>query len=227
MTNGTMSYRVPTPIQALRSPDPIIRKLAEKREKLRCEIVNIETFFRAYAETPAMPGSGTTDVALLEHANMMNDDRCNCAVCVEWRLRQNECEAAMKLVPKGHQWSICACPDCRFAGRIHLNYVAASNVRDLVIEMAFHANWHSKHGPLIMQWLENELKSPHYTVRWCAYEIGRRPVDEWLKKCEAQLSPILSGAVFMMGEGRRVALEEWQPSQLGDASASMPMWDAA
>ena len=158
--------------------------------------------------------------APLMHYTMLDDEECGCAVCDEWRLRRAELDAAMKIVPEGHRWSICACSDCRFVGRIHLNAVAASNVRDLLIEVAFHANWHSRHGQAVMDWFARELRSPRYTTRWCAYEIGRRPVGEWLAECEKALSPVLSGTVFKRGEGHHYEVDAWQPSQLGAAMAS-------
>jgi hypothetical protein len=106
---------------------------------------------------------------------------------------------------------------------MHLNYVAASNVRDLAIEMAFHADYHSDHGEAVMAWFEREIASPKYTLNWCACEIGRRPMDEWLKKCEAALSSVLSGAVFAAGEGRRLHFSAEFASQLGNAIAYAPM----
>ena len=170
-----------------------------------------------------MMDAGAAQVSLLRHASMSNRESCGCRICTEWRMRGREFAAAERTVPKGHRWSICACPDCRFVGRMHLNYVAASNVRDLAIEMAFHADYHSDHGEAVMAWFEREIASPKYTLNWCACEIGRRPMDEWLKKCEAALSPVLSGAVFAAGEGRRLHFSAEFASQLGNAIAYAPM----
>ena len=207
----------------LESSDPAVRSLAARRDRLRCEMVAMETLLNAYADS-SRDGLAAPVVSPLGHSAMLDDgEECGCAVCTEWRQRRDECEAAMRLVPEGHRWSICACADCRFVGRMHLNYVAAANVRDLVIEMAFHAGRHSRHGEAVMRWLTGELASPKYTVRWCAYEIGRRPVEEWLAACETALSPALSGKVFAVGEGEREALAAWLPSQLGAAMASAPM----
>jgi hypothetical protein len=100
--------------------------------------------------------------------------------------------------------------------------MAASNLRDLMIEMSFHANFHTDHGTRVMQWFESEIAKPQYTVRWCAYELGRRPVDEWIERCERELSPAVSGQVFGADKGVRYSLESFMASQLGSASAYAP-----
>jgi hypothetical protein len=96
--------------------------------------------------------------------------------------------------------------------------MAASNRRDLVLEVAFHAAHHSRHGPAVMDWLARRLALPKFGDRWCAYQLARMPVDEWLDRCERELSPIVSGQVFATGAGKRV---EWimpeVASQLGEA----------
>ena len=209
------------------SPDTRIAALAERRERLSAEAERtvrvLEAYFASAVAASGMMDAGAAQVSLLRHASMSNRESCGCRICTEWRMRGREFAAAERTVPKGHRWSICACPDCRFVGRMHLNYVAASNVRDLAIEMAFHADYHSDHGEAVMAWFEREIASPKYTLNWCACEIGRRPMDEWLKKCEAALSPVLSGAVFAAGEGRRLHFSAEFASQLGNAIAYAPM----
>jgi hypothetical protein len=66
-----------------------------------------------------------------------------------------------------------------------------------------------------MDWLSEELRSPRYTIRYCAYEIGRRSVEEWLARCERTVGPVVSGAVFSTGAGRRIAAQASFASQLG------------
>lgn len=210
----------------LPSLDPIVSGLAVRWFALRREAEQIDSVLNAYTAGSASSAVRTLPLPMapLDHATMLDtDDACGCAVCVEWARRREELARAMRLVPAGHRWSVCACPDCRFVGRLQLNYVATANLRDLMIEVAFHARHHSRHGEKIMEWFVNEVAGPRYTVAWCAYEIGRRPIDEWLDRCEQALSPVLSGAVFAMGEGKHDALEAWMPSQLGAADAYAPM----
>ena len=205
------------------SPDPRVCAVSGRFERLHAEVVHVGAMLGAYASTMACDdGRAVLRVAPLRHHAMLDDEACGCAVCADWALRRSELARAMRLVPKGHLWSICACPDCRFVGRMQLNYVAAANLRDLMIEVAFHATYHSRHGERIMAWFEAEVAGPRYTTRWCAYELGRRSVEEWLARCERELAPVLSGAVFVAGEGKREAVAVWLPSQLGAASAFAP-----
>lgn len=184
------------------SPDGRIVALAAKRARLVEEAARLDQVLDAYALAPSrLPTFAEPAVSLLRHYAMTDKSLCGCGVCAEWRQRRGELVSALRFVPEGHRWSVCACRDCRFAGRIQLNYVAASNVRDLLIEVSYHANFHSRHGDRVMRWLEGELSLPRYTVDWCAYELGRRPVDEWLTLCERALSPVVSGIVFTPGDG--------------------------
>lgn len=213
------------------SPDPRIAKLSRRWVFLSAEIDRVGRMLGAYAALACASGttvsSGTASVPLLRHASMSNRESCGCRICTEWRIRGQEFVEAARLVPKGHRWSICACADCRFVGRMHLNYVAASNVRDLAIEMAFHASYHSDHGEAVMEWFEQEIVRPHYTLNWCACEISRRSMDEWMDKCERALSPVLSGVVFAVGNGRKVPFAASLASQLGSAVAFAPLMETA
>jgi hypothetical protein len=130
---------------------------------------------------------------------MLEGSTCGCETCAEWDLRRSEFISVVKFVPKGHKWSTCSCSICRFIGRIQLNFLAATNRRDLLIETSYHAEYHSQHGTMVMAWLEQELKAPRYTVNWCAQEMSRYPLEWWLRRCEATLSPIVSGVVFKTG----------------------------
>jgi len=209
------------------SPDPRIAELFRRRESLSAAAERIGFMLGAYRASALFAsgaaGSGAVSVPLSRHASMSNRESCGCRICTEWRVRRREFADAVKLVPAGHRWSTCACPKCRFVGRMHLNYVAASNVRDLAIEMAFHAEYRSNHGEEVMDWFEREIVRPCYTLSWCACEIGRRSMDEWLGKCEKALSPVLSGAVFAPDKGRRLSFMVAQASQLGEAVAFAPM----
>jgi len=208
----------------LYSPDPAVRRLAVRLETLRAEVRAPDLVLSAYAEASGADAPMVYGAPLdpLAHYGISDRTACGCSICVDWRLRAWELSEAMRFVPEGHRWSICACSDCRFAGRMHLNYIAAANVRDLLIGVAFHASYHSRHGERIMQWFTAELAQPKYTVDWCAYELGRRPLDEWLDRCETELTRVVSGAVFVAGQGRRDAVQAWFPSQLGDADAWAP-----
>ena len=208
----------------LHSPDPTIRSLAQRLESLRAEVQGPSLVLAAYAAVHGekTPVAMAAPLEPLAHRGISDRTACGCLVCIDWRQRAWELSEAMRFVPEGHRWSICACADCRFAGRMHLNYIAAANVRDLLIGVAFHASYHSRHGKRIMDWFAVELAQPKYTVDWCAYELGRRPLDEWLDRCEMELAPLVSGTIFAVGEGRRDAVSAWFPSQLGDADAWAP-----
>ena len=209
----------------LLSADSRVQALADRFARLRGEAARIDAMLGAYAATTFACDDGRTvpRVDPLRHHAMLDDEACGCAVCTDWATRRGELDRAMRFVPAGHRWSICACPDCRFVGRLQLNYMAAANLRDLMIEVAFHAAYHSRHGERIMAWFEAEVAGPRYTTKWCAYELGRRSVEECLARCERDLSPVLSGAVFVAGEGKRDALAAWMPSQIGAVCAFAPL----
>lgn len=204
--------------------DPRIGALADRRDVLRAEAAEMDARLSAYADAPTCVPAAVDSPALdpLRHHGVSDSTPCGCGVCVEWRLRREELARAMRLVPRGHRWSICACGDCRFVGRMQLNCIAAANRRDLLIEVSFHASHHSRHGGAVMDWLDRQLRLPRYDTAWCAYELGRRPVDEWLTRCEAELSPVLSGTVFVAGAGGKIGyLVPWTQSQIGSAMAEL------
>lgn len=180
------------------SPDAAVRAVLVRRDGLAAEVVRIDAALEAYAAAFVARPAGPV-VPLIRHFAMTDGTACGCGVCSEWRSRQDELAAALRLVPDGHRWSVCACADCRFVGRLQFNYRAASNLRDSLIEVAYHARFGSEHGEKVMEWFERERLRPKYTVEWCAYELGRRPVDEWLDLCESALAPVVSGAVFARG----------------------------
>jgi hypothetical protein len=207
----------------MQSPDPRIQALFAQRERLKEEIRRNDVILERYA---AAHVSGTALTAprvdALQHYHMSDNAVCGCSVCFDFRNRREELALATRLIPTGHRWSICGCAECRFVGRIQLNYMAASNLRDLMIEMSFHANYHTDHGEQVMRWFETEIAKPIYTVAWCAYELGRRPVEEWITRCERDLSPVVSGQVFGADKGVKYSLETFMASQLGSAHAYMP-----
>ena len=95
-----------------------------------------------------------------------------------------------------------------------MNYLAATNRRDLLIEMSFHARFHSLHGGLIMQWFHQEIRNPSYTdnlVR--AQEMSRFPVERWLMRCEMAVSGTAGGPVFQ-ASARRIDYVERSSSSL-------------
>ena len=210
----------------MRSPDPRIRVLSAKFDRLQKEAARIDRLLDSYLLSCRNESEVLVpQIDLLGHCTLLNDELCGCTVCANWIARRDELARAMKLVPSGHRWSICACQDCRFVGRMQLNYMAAANLRDLLIEVSFHAAHHSRYGNRIMQWFAEEITTPRYSIDWCAYELGRRPVDEWLDRCEKALSPILSGVVFATGAGHQTnLLSEGLGSQLGDTYVSVSLW---
>lgn len=177
-----------------------MRRLSDRRSWIVKEIEALGKSLVAYAKNapledarPSMPPQ--------EHYHILDAPTCGCSTCRDWEIRRAEFVDAVKLVPKGHKWTICGCQACRFVGRIQLNYLAATNRRDLLIEMAFHSRFHSRHGDLVMAWTVQELKNPAYTVNWCAQEMSRFPMERWLKRCEMAVSGIVSGAVFIDAAG--------------------------
>lgn len=185
------------------SPDPAMRRIADYYETKVAELNELAKSIIAYG-TYIKPVEPRMPVSPLEHYGMLDEEKCGCTTCVDWDQRRNELIEVIRLVPKGHVYTTCDCPDCRFVGRIQLNFRAADNRRDLLIEMAFHARYHSIHGSLIMEWLERELQSPVYTLNWCAQEMPRFPVERWIKRCEGALHAVVSGAVFRAAAGHAV-----------------------
>ena len=192
---------------------PLLDKLASWRhaafsyvwargEQLRFEAVRIDTVLHTYSAHTGQPRRDRA-LAPIEHHDMMENESCGCATCSEWALRRMDFVRALRLLPKEHKWSTCACDDCRFIGRAHLNYLAATNRRDVLIEMAFYARLHSRHSAQVMTWLEQEMQQPEYTVNWCAQEMSRYPMGWWLRRCQAAIGPVISGSVFHLeGPGR-------------------------
>jgi hypothetical protein len=175
--------------------DGVVRFAYARLDALRAEAARLDGLlgvyarhFRARQELRCVPAE--------DHHDMLDDADCGCAACVDWTLRREEFVAAGMLLPKGHRWSTCLCETCRFIGRVHLNFLAATNRRDLLIEMAFYAKHHSIYPHHVMAWHEDELRRPGYTVNWCAQEMSRFPMAHWLRKCEAAVGPVVSGMVF-------------------------------
>jgi hypothetical protein len=182
------------------SPDPVICSLIARKQAVDDELAILRQAFQAYLACDVQVDE-RPERAALAHYSMLDSSNCGCAVCKEWEQRRAEFVSASSLIPKGHKWTICGCADCRFVGRIQLNYLAASNRRDLLIEMAFHAHFHSRSGRAIMAWLDVELQKPQYTTNWMAQEFTRFPMERWLRKCEMALTSVLSGQVWIPAAG--------------------------
>lgn len=153
----------------------------------------------AYALRPISDAVVLPVVPAVQHYPLTEGAECGCAICSEWDMRRGEFISAARLVPRAHKWSTCCCGICRFVGRIHLNFLAATNTRDLLIETSYHARHHSPFGERVMEWLHAELANPRYTVNWRAQEMSRYPMEWWFRRCEAVLGPVVSGAVFRDG----------------------------
>jgi hypothetical protein len=183
------------------SLDPVIQRIVARRGELLAEMARTRAMLGIYMQQQRAPELERAPISPLEHYSMLDAPDCGCATCLEWEQRRAEFVSVVALVPPKHKWTICACPICRFVGRIQLNWLAAQNRRDLLIEMSFHARYHSHHGVEIMAWLKEEMKNPAYTVNWCAQEMTRFPMERWIRKCETAVSGIVSGAVFIDSSG--------------------------
>lgn len=203
------------------SPDPAVRLLGGRRDAIAAEMSRIAVALVAYADGVREPEPRPVLEPVM-HYHILDDPVCGCPTCVEWEQRRAEFVEVASVVPKGHKWTVCGCPDCRFVGRIQMNFLAATNRRDLLAEVAYHARYHSSHPTLVMKWLESELRRPEYTINWCAQEMSRYPVERWLKRCEMAVSGVVSGSVWRNSTGV-TALETHFVSQLS-ATATAPSW---
>jgi hypothetical protein len=181
------------------SLDAVVASTAERYMSLAAEAARLDLILSGYASRPECETVILPVVPAVQHYPLTEGAECGCTVCAEWDMRRGEFVAAARLVPKAHKWSTCGCGVCRFVGRIHLNFLAATNTRDLLIETSYHARHHSPFGEQVMQWLAVELANPKYTVNWRAQEMSRYPMEWWFRRCEAVLGPIVSGAVFRDG----------------------------
>lgn len=181
------------------SLDAVVRTTAKRYMSLAAEAARLDMILAGYASRPTCEATVIPAVPAVQHYPLTEGAECGCGICAEWDMRRDEFVAAARLVPKAHKWSTCGCGTCRFVGRIHLNFLAATNTRDLLIETSYHARHHSPFGEQVMQWLSQELANPKYTVNWRAQEMSRYPMEWWFRRCEAVLGPVVSGAVFRDG----------------------------
>jgi len=181
---------------AVVSTDPVMQTLVCKQDALAADLATTRQRLQAYVRQTTVTLSRPA-ISPQEHYNMLDEEQCGCAICMDWDMRRQEFLRAIKLIPKGHKWTVCACDLCRFVGRFQLNLLAVANRRELLIEMAFHARYHSRHGKLIMEWLETEMRNPSYTLNWCAQEMSRYPMERWIQRCESAVSGIAGGPVFI------------------------------
>ncbi len=193
-----------------------MQALLTKRNALDAKRIAIEHYLLAYARQ-AVPAIIRTVISPQEHYNMLDEGECGCLACADWDLRRTEFLRATKLLPKGHKWTVCACDTCRFVGRFQLNLLAAANRRELLIEMSFHARYHSRHGKLIMEWLATEMKNPSYTINWCAQEMSRYPMERWIQRCETAVSGLAGGPVFITSARMTDAIANIGSSLLAEA----------
>ena len=208
------------------SDDPAIRHLEQRRAAVQAELHRLHAGLTDYANRVRTPEVRPM-IAPIEHYSMLDAPDCGCPTCMDWEGRRAEFVAAVELVPKGHKWTVCACTACRFVGRIQLNYLAATNRRDLLIEVSYHAQHHSTHPNVVMAWLAQEMRRPEYTVNWCAQEMSRFPLERWLKRCEAAVSGQVSGAVFCDSAMRTSFFTPGTSSLLAETSGSFSSYDPA
>lgn len=178
--------------------DNILNTYAEHAQHtLQCTPVKLNEILQTYSEPPQVRDILPV-LSPLAHHDILEDENCGCKICLEWANRRRDLTVALKLQPRGHKNNTCGCMTCRFIGRARMNLVAAANKRDLLIGMAYHARHHSRYPLSVMSWVEQELGKASYTTMWSATEMGRYPVSYWLRKCEVEISPRLSGTVFQM-----------------------------
>ena len=202
------------------SSDPVVREVARRYAVLAAEAAALDRVLAAYASVSPREIPQAPTVSALEHYPFSEGAECGCGTCAEWTLRRGEFIDASRIIPKGHKWSTCTCVPCRFVGRIHLNYLAATNTRDLLIETSFHARYHSPFGAQVMEWLDVELRKPSYTLNWRAQEMSRFPLEWWLRRCEAALGPVVSGEVFGSNMGVDRLPAHFASSLLADGALS-------
>lgn len=179
------------------SEDDVIRYFVKQYSDLQKSFSNVAAYIKAYSSKVEQPAPRGPAISLQEHYSMLDEEDCGCHVCAEWTQRREEFIRASKIIPKGHKWSVCSCNDCRFVGRFQLNLLAAANRRELLIEMSFHARYHSRHGHTVMRWIVQEMAQPSYTDNWCAQEMNRFPMERWLQRCESAVSGVVGGPVFI------------------------------
>jgi hypothetical protein len=203
------------------SPDTVIQHLLKKYRDLQEAFAQLTAHIKEYSTRRPEPVAATGAlVSLQEHYNMLDQDDCSCPICMDWVQRREEFIRAGKSIPAGHKWSICSCNDCRFVGRFQLNLLAAANRRELLIEMSFHARFHSRHGELVMAWTVGELAQPLYTDNWCAQEMNRFPMERWLQRCENAVSGAASGKVFVNSTMKTDLYTPFNSSLTADVDAS-------
>lgn len=178
--------------------DPVVRWAAERSRLLRIEYENIGNLLASYALTFDCVRTVPAQLPqpLLGHFPMLETEDCGCDLCADWAFRREELRRSEAFVPEGHRYHTCDCRCCSFVKRLWLNHKAAENRRDLLIGASFHAFHNSMHGDRVMNWFVTDISLPDRTVNWWALEGGRYPLSRWLRRCEVQLSPVVSGAVF-------------------------------
>lgn len=196
------------------SLDSAVRLLAEQYREASERVERFRAHLMVYADGQSSENTcRSLPVSAEEHYGFDESADCGCSICADWETRRAEFVAVASLVPKGHKWTVCGCDSCRFVGRFQMNLLAATNRRDLLIEMSFHARFHSLHGERIMEWFHREIRDPSYTDNWCAQEMSRYPVERWLMKCNMAVSGSVGGPVFQ-DSARRIDFVERSSSSL-------------
>jgi hypothetical protein len=180
------------------SPDPTVHWATIRQLALQAEYAVLDGLLGAYVR---IAGHGSPfplrlPQPLLGHFPMLETDDCGCDLCADWSLRRDELRRAEPFVPDGHRYHTCDCRGCAFVKRFWLNLKAAENRRDLLIGASFHAYHNSGYGLQVMDWFVAEILQPERTTNWWALEGGRYPLSRWLRRCEMQLGPVVSGSVF-------------------------------
>lgn len=201
------------------SADPAARLLAVRYREASRRADALRAYLVVYAEGRSLEsGDVLESVSAEAHYGFDELVDCGCAICVEWTVRRAEFVSATSLIPKGHKWTVCGCDACRFVGRFQMNYLAAANRRDLLIEMSFHAWYHSLHGARVMEWYRQEIQNPVYSDNWMAQEFTRYPMERWLMKCNTALSGSVGGPVFQASARRLDYIERSSSSLTADTN---------
>jgi hypothetical protein len=180
------------------SIDPTVHTAVVRQLALQAELAPLDAFLSAYAlvddSTAVLPVY--LPHPLIGHYPMLETTACGCDLCMDWALRRAELRRAELFIPEGHRYHTCDCRGCAFVKRLWLNLKAAENRRDLLIGASFHAYHNSPCGERVMNWFAIEIALPERSINWWAMEGGRYPLSRWLRRCEMQLGPVVSGAVF-------------------------------
>jgi hypothetical protein len=119
------------------------------------------------------------------------DEECQCSVCVDWRQKRDQ-YVILRDDVAGHNRS-CMCGRCKKMRKQRTLYHAAMNRRDLFCEISFLVSAHPQ-GSRVMVWLQREIYDPQRRDGWWEGRAPYYPLGYWLRRFEAAVVNIVSGA---------------------------------